>query len=297
MGVFTSDIFEYSDISEDVLDEDIPNSLLLENATYEAAVIRLILGNIKITHNNKDITLTQSINFTKLPLEEIDVLTTDCFKIALELEDILNAAMKANVDGYFNRNRVNNILYKKLLNELTLYFFNENKSSVAAFVHLYRALELISYSFPLIYASNSVDYTGTYTKLQKFFGKDAVGELGFMRVFIDTIYDSDPILEYNFEISIDASIFDYVKSDLEKIFKSDIPYNFENGNFNIQFKHFIIAFITIRNRYFHFFTGKNQYNISAENYDIDDFFESLNPIVFNWLSIIICKISQSGLLR
>lgn len=75
--------------------------------------------------------------------------------------------------------RTNNFVYERILNELTQYFVVNELSPCEGFVHLYRTLEFMSYSFPLIYASKSKSYRGTYDSLKKFLAGDSGGEVKF----------------------------------------------------------------------------------------------------------------------
>lgn len=160
--------------------------------------------------------------------------------------------------------RTNNFVYERILNELTQYFVVNELSPCEGFVHLYRTLEFMSYSFPLIYASKSKSYRGTYDSLKKFLAGDSGGELKFFDKF------------------------------LKEIFKTNF-FTFDENTLTFKFKNEMELFIEIRNRYFHMLLGQGRNNFLNMEYDKNDLFRSLNPVFINWLVFIFVKIVQHGI--
>ena len=82
-----------------------------------------------------------------------------------------------------------------MLSELTSAIVWLNSSPIESFVHIYRTLEFMSYSFPMIYASKSMDYRGSYEHLKKFMNGDSDGELKFFKTFLKELFKNNILLE------------------------------------------------------------------------------------------------------
>ncbi|MDR1702394.1 MAG: hypothetical protein LBR56_06435, partial [Sporomusaceae bacterium] len=101
-------------------------------------------------------------------------------------------------------------------------------------------------------------------------------------------------LNYKFEINLSLSNpLDNLKRDCAKVY-TDFPYVIENGILELKFDNVIDFFIITRNRFFHMLIGQDKENFSSIDYDIGEYFHSINPYMLNWLSIIIQKISVYG---
>ncbi|MFN0201406.1 MAG: hypothetical protein ACKVTZ_07795 [Bacteroidia bacterium] len=206
-----------------------------------------------------------------------------------------------------NAIRYGNIgLFKNFLLEITHFFFNtESKNHTSAFLHLYRALELISYSFPLYYASKSKSYHGTYNKLKDFFKSGGDGERAFLKDFVNNhLFRNEPSLDTRLSIKFTSSnpIIQRQHFDVTlKIANSpksgiEILDNTEYSEIVTKRRSLISLMIATRNRHFHLLEGDFQENItSVESYYFDDYFKDLNMIFCNWIAQIFFKILHSAI--
>ena len=131
--------------------------------TLEGLLIKILLGQVKISDKYRSI--NQSMNFSSLPYSAA-TKTYASINQCFEGMDIIDNSDKIN--RYLNLNRRNHGTHDLLVSELSCYFTTCDMSPIAAFNHLYRCFEFISYSFPMIYASKSNDYRGTFKELQTF---------------------------------------------------------------------------------------------------------------------------------
>lgn len=291
-------IFDYIDSLSDEKQIKLPITLQLGTATNEAILLRLLLGQLKLRKKN-GLVIKPNMNYISLPMQPYGVFTyksiSDIFDNAGSKADILKDA--ALFDGYFNKNRKNHNVHKAILFEISNYYVAEQKSSINAFVHLYRCLEYMSYTFPMVYAAKSKDYTGTFNDLKKFFSGDSKsGELSFFRKFMEALFnDEETTLKFQFDINLNLSYpVDTLVNECKKVYADKVMYNIDNSVLSIPFSQMLSLFIETRNRYFHFLVGQGQNNFSSIDYDIGEYFASINPFLLNWMSIIIQKIAVYG---
>lgn len=294
MDTITFGTFEYVDSLPSRMINQLPSTLNFSSITCESLLIRSLLGQVKIKKHSKIIKNTKQ-NFFCLPYEPSQDFTFLSINNALTGIDILNNYHQNICDTYFINNRRNNRIYENILFEISTYFWNTKRCSISAFINLYRCLEYISYSFPMIYASKTTDFEGSYNSLRNFFKSDS-GELKFFKYFMTALFNHDPSF-HNFEFNIPITISDpnnMFASDLERIYDK-LEFDYTNGIFSIEFKNMHEFFMTTRNRYFHMSINQGRMNFSSTHYDIYEFFESINPFILNWLSIIILQITIHGL--
>lgn len=295
MGSYTFEMYEYTDKLNRTLEAKLPNSLQLKStSSSEAILLRLLMGKVYYKKINGSTKKIQNVDYTCLPFTNISTLTCEAFKQVFGV-DITEAETADICNKYFRINRKNSEVNNFLLSEITLYFYEVKTSPISAFVHLYRCLEYMSYSFPMIYASKTRNYIGSYESLKKFLSGDSTGELGFLRRFIDELFKDEPtILAYEFEINISSMQVEVMREECKRVFGNVFVYDFETTVFKINFKNMLSLFITLRNRYFHMLVGKGQVNFKALNYDINELFEIFNPHLLNWFSIVFSRIIQHG---
>ncbi len=272
---------------------NLPDQLKMDNISPCGVLLELVMGKMEILNSRGDILYNQGTNYAKLPAETQITHTYEQFNEILNT-DVLDDDCRNICNRYMLYDRTNNFVYEHILNELTQYFVVNQVSPCEGFVHLYRTLEFMSYSFPLIYASKSRSYRGTYDSLKKFLSGDAEGELKFFEKFLKEIFDDDIAYQYEFEVYIDSDNVEELKREFQEIFKMDF-YIFEGNSLLFKFKKVTELFIEIRNRYFHMLLGKGKNNFFNVKYDKNDLFRSLNPIFVNWLVIIFVKIIQHGI--
>lgn len=294
-------LFEYTDPLSDEKIKKMPDFLRVTRATNEVMLFRFLLGHLDYKSSNGQIKkrcdnyfLLPYQNAPKLVYCEIEKSINDFF--STEANAFQLTKYQKELHGYLDSNRKNSDIYEIVLFEISSYMDTYQTSPSAAFTHLYRCLEFLSYCFPLVYASKSKDYKGSFSDLKKFLSGDTSGELRFFGKFLRTCFENEAaILNYIFEIDIVlSSPLDALKSDLKRISKSSFPYEFDNGVLRLKFEHMLNLFITIRNGYFHMLVGQGQDNFDSNKYNMEEFFRCINPHLLNWMAIIIQRISVFG---
>ncbi len=288
-------IYSYSSKINSLQYPKLPDELKIESISSCGILLELLMGKVIIYDKFDKILLNQKNNYTKLPYQSgsrnsyrefVEVLGVDITDT--EVREVCNRCMI--------KDRRNNFVYEHVLNEITQYFVISQLSPCEGFVHLYRTLEFMSYSFPLIYASKTKKYQGTYEGLKKFFlGGAGTGELKFLSHFLKELFEDDSYTyNYEFEILFLTEDIEYLREDFKEAIKLDL-FTFENDTLVIKFKNIIDIFVEIRNRYFHMLLGQGKNNFLDIRYDKNELFSALNPIFLNWLSVIFVKILQHGL--
>lgn len=291
MRIHEGKIFSYQEVLDDELLKDLPNALLLNDPVFEGIIIRLLLGTIDIRHNYTDDIIHQRINYSSLGKPEVNLVNLDCITKEIPLDD------PELFNRYINSNRRNNMIFENLLSEYSNYFYQRSKGShISAFVHLYRSIEFISYTFPLVYASKSKDYSGTYNHLKSFFVNDK-GELNFFKTFLNTVIEPD-ILQLRYTIRIISP--EGLEEENYKLIKkicSLIGSDFtDDGNtISIPYRDFLSFTIELRNRFFHMLTGKDTNNIKTTAVCMDYIFSSVNEEIANWIAYIYFEILKYGI--
>lgn len=294
MTEFKNGLFTYSDNLIEQQKLKLPSSLQFDEPSSETILLRLLLGGVKLTYGNDTKAVSQNIDYSRLPFERSDRVTYLTLNGIFKVDDICEDSIVSICNKYFLKNRKNTYIHNQVLNELSMFIWEKDRSPMTAFVHLYRCLEFISYSFPMIYASKSKDYMGTFESLRKFLAGDASGELGFMKKFIKEIYNNNQILKYQFDITIQIDNIEKVREESRAVFGNDFTYNFEGNTFSLAFDQMMSFFITLRNRYFHFLVGQGRKNFTSTEYDMNELIRAFNPHFANWLAVIFCTIVQLG---
>jgi hypothetical protein len=156
-------------------------------SSEEAALIRLLLGSVEIQHKSVRKKLNQRRNYAVLGGPATSVTKPDGLKKLLSARGIDSDEL----DRYLRKTLKQRAFYKDVLLELCHYFINASQgASVVAFLHLYRFLERISYSFPMSYAAATDDFKGSFQALREFLkGGTETGELKFFESFVTTAVD------------------------------------------------------------------------------------------------------------
>lgn len=302
MAVMVCNLLCYSDDLAREGCTDIPDGLKLGECSMEALALRLLLGRVSVQRANGTGKVRQGKNYTVLPGRNIKRLNYKAFSNALGIDDIRDEEAKRVCDKYFLHNRRNSYVHERILNEISWYFMTEKKSPTEGFVHLYRCFEFISYSFPMIYAATSQSYKGTYDNLKKFMDGNGTGELKFFRNFLESLFESEPlVLEYVFEVDLQSSDLGEIRWELKRILaEGRVQYNLDEDSelkrdcFSIKFRDMAALFLQMRNRYFHMLNGSGQQNFEALRYDMNDLFRAFNGVILNWLAVIFSRIVQKG---
>jgi hypothetical protein len=189
---------------------------------------------------------------------------------------------------------INKTFHETLLEEVASYFYKTAKHShTTGFLHLYRTLEFISYSFPLIYASISREYYGSFNKLKNYFVDGSKSELVFFDEFVSKLLDSALLatpLTFNFNTlstSVNHNHFVIIKNIVDP---ANITSEVQDVSITTTYKHLIKLTIDLRNRYFHFAIGGQRNIRPTEIIENDRFFSIVNEELLNWISMIYFEI-------
>lgn len=253
--------------------------------SYQYQLIQLMLGFTSLEKNG--VIFEQKQDYSTLP-QVLQQGSYD-FYISGYLLTFNNAN---NVASFIEKTRSDNReFYRELLCEFSNFFIqSENKSHTAAFIFLYRILEKVSYSAPLLYCSTAKDYIGTFNSLRTLFTSKDVGELGFFKQFLKEGNFIDQImLDITYTIDL-VSAYGYQDKYFNTL--TDLYNNFASIDMSlkrveINFQNICDLLIIIRNRFFHSRSGDSNYNIKMINIqNSDEFFECLNPIFCSFLALV-----------
>lgn len=259
----------------------------------QGILIQLVLGKTDIRDLSGKLLIKQNQNYTVLPDQKSGRTAYSILSSFFGL-DITKSEERKTCNQFLLKDRRNEFVYSQILNELSQYFVRNEDSPIEGFLHLYRILEFMSFCFPMIYASTTMNYKGSFDSLQKFFKGDSSGELKFFKKFIEALFKTEPlIMNYTYSQYIDVSNIADVESDLGRIVTPGL-FNFSGNTIEFEFRNVIDIFINIRNHYFHMLVGKGTYNFYNTNYDIKELFAGLNPAFLSWLIIIFTSIEQHG---
>lgn len=286
-------MFSYSEPLSVRFLNPLPEELHISGTTCsEALLIRLLTGTIDIHHITDNRSYKARTNYSNLTYVEQDRISSRPIRDCFDSENINKIG-----EYLLSNNRSNKSFNETLLLESThLVIAKSNKNYLSAFVHLYRLLEFISYSFPLFHTSKSNNYFGSFTDLQKYF-TDSGGELKFLIRFVNNLFENKPEILLLAEFNIPGTSTE-IRSELYRSIKrilgqkqSYITYNDSLYQFHVGYKNLIDLIVFIRNRYFHFSTGTGMKNFkSSEIIDPNLFFEIIIDNSFNWISRIYFEI-------
>ncbi|WP_309397111.1 hypothetical protein [Cerasicoccus maritimus] len=284
--------FQYTEAIGSRYLRHVPQSLqITSNENWELFVIRMLTGTCDIKHTTTGNSITQRKNLTTATEISHTNITSKT------LRDSLRPLTFNECEKYLRDfSRPNSGLFRNVSCELAYYFhYSQEHTHLPAFLHIYRILEYISYSFPLVHASNSSNFQGTFTMLKGFFRGDG-GELKFFNKFVNKLFDGDPILNATADINLvglDPILAARFTSCYSEKLDGMITVDTQTNEASIKYSEIINAIVTIRNKYFHFAIG-GQKNI--DTYQIkepNEFFRILNPIFINWIGIIYFEILRS----
>lgn len=269
------------------------------NQNSEVILLRLLSGTLDFENNINRIKVYQRTNYT---LTDYSTNSRISAKLLKDIFVIDGANIKqSKIEDYYRNapQRGNNIFFENLLLEFCNYFYQTKKESHAtAFLHLYRATELISYSFPLHFATKNKSYRSTYVSLKEFFTK-VDGELSFFKKFVNEhLFNSNPILDIDLKIAINQSnvtlqqqYFNAIKKLCDNNSKITTKSETNPIEIIITRKGLTSLIIDLRNRYFHLLSGDYNDNFSSSDLaEADLFYKNVNDIIMNWLSVIYIEV-------
>lgn len=253
--------------------------------SYQYLLIKTLIGSSSLTYRGTQ--LRQIVNYSVLPQTIRTKRGRDAFA------DFLNSfSVGLNEKEFIRRTTsLNRNFYQDVLIEFSHYFLHTRRNChAAAFTHLYRLLERIAFSAPLLYCRSSSDYYGTFDDLKTLFsGNDKTGELGFLRKFIGQGKLIDAVL-LDFIYRLDFSRYTDKTlhwNSLSRHFGEFVTKDVATHQFEIKFRDVCSLTTTIRNRFFHLRTGEGQNNISIRSLgDPNDFFSEVNKVVSSFIAMI-----------
>lgn len=295
MSYLTFNGFTYFEKLEDTYLDELPQSLILSsNSTSESILFRLLLGTLDLKLNTDDLILKQNICYNKI---RENFLETDVSK-SITTWIKTNEFGLGDIDHYFNFNKKNKTLFDELLTEFSFFFiYKSNSNNISAFLHLYRALEFMSFSFPMTYSSMTTNFYTSFDTFKGFFTSKDQGQLKFFKEFINVLFEE-------YVLRCRTKIDTYVGDDLLDKSKRKVIYKlcnnldlYDDGMvFSIQYENLLDFMINLRNKYFHFESDRKD-NISNINFNSELFFEALNDKFANWLSMIYLEILIHGVYK
>jgi len=275
----------------------IPREFRINPNTYsDILFIRLLSASADLFNQKTNVLVKTKKNFSSFPYQIVTRKSSKQIKSFLnpyKIDDYIKYSQK-----YSARNR---IFFDNLLQELAFFLYYSNKDQhQAAFVNLYRILEYISYSFPLIHSLKCHNFYGSFNSLRSYFNNEKTSELKFFEKFIENLFDGTTFLDI-------TTRFDFSCSDMviaENCFK--ILYNLLGNNIwitvdqnnmllELENKKLISLFINLRNRYFHFAIGGQRNIQNTDLKDPDFFFERVNDQFLNWIGFIYSTIIKETL--
>lgn len=276
---------------------NLPDSLRFDKRIKEEGkLFRLLVGSVIIRNNITGETIPQNTNYSVLGKK-----ASIRFSKRMFLEYFSSRTTLDKIDNYLTNSNPRNIpLFKDIISEYCFYFYYRDKGThTLSFLHLYRILERLSYTFPMLYASYATDYMGTFGKLQNYF-KGSNSELKFFNLFISDFFDIE-LLDYRVKFDITAFNADIQKkyfSILKQLCLSndpniDIKDQNEPTSITIENRDTLNLMIHLRNRYFHFLSGGQRNISSTELIEPNHFFGLVNEHFANWLSILYFQIIKS----
>lgn len=254
-------------------------------SSYQYLLIRLLLGTATVSRGNTR--SKQATDYSSLP-------ATDQTKTpAIAVKDFLASySIGGSVKRLIKLTRSDNReFYREILSEFLNYKIQTARgNNTSAFVFLYRILERISYSVPLLYTSTQSDFQGTFKDLKSILNPDIEGELGLFKKFLEKGRFIDSIkLQVAQKISFStvsghgAGYYNLTCERYKKFSGTDKA----NQEVEIKFSEIPEFLIAIRNRFFHSRTGDGKKNITTiEMPDSDEYFGKINPVIASFLAIV-----------
>ncbi len=302
--------FEYIELlAEGSFNEHTSNLSITVNPTPKVILLRGLVGSIRIKHTFSQHEFDQTTDYFDLGNVNEGVNPVERLRLYLSQELAEEDMGKIFKDKKFLHQNHN--FFLNLNNEFNNFYYYENKQShTTAFAYLYRILETISYAFPLIYASKTDDFIGTYNYLKDFLsGNRDKGELGFFKSFVKVIFKGDPLTEPESSISIDIVVDREEVEERERLqrvffnsFRKACPDNNiysadteEPRKISVKFSEYSSFIINLRNRFFHLFSS-GQPNLQSDDIiDADYFFKLVNKPTAYWISLVLLEILKHSI--
>jgi hypothetical protein len=295
--------YQFFDLISSRYSSNLSTQLQIQGRVNEELILpRLLSGTLGLKNLTDGTYIKQQINYTLLDFQRNRVVSTK------PIREFLESGNKISDFEKYLQNSIhfgNKKLFRKFLLELSNYFHCTSKNkNVSGFLHLYRSLELISYCFPLYYASRNTDYHGSFILLKSFFNKTD-GERDFFKQFVNNhLFRSDPILDIRLPIKINGpngQLKEQYFNSFMKIYRQyqrsiELLDNTPYDEIVTKRRSLIPLIIALRNRTFHLLEGDFNDNLTCEEiFDLDGFFKNFNDTFLNWIALIYIKILNSAI--
>ena len=294
MDIYNLNDFDYIENLDNVDLLNLPDSLRLnQTPSSEAVLFRLLLGSLSLKPNEAESIIEQKIYYGQLK----ETFEDHDFQNPMQFWASPSFGL-SDLDHYFKKNRSNKTLFDELLIEFSLFFVQKKRNNhTSAFLHLYRGLEYMSYSFPISFASRTNRYFTSFDTFKRFFINKEDGQLKFFREFIKSLFEKR-FLENRLKLDtyVGNDFFDKRKLSIIKKLCSDFKYSTDGAVVEIEYVYLLDFMIAVRNRYFHFQYDRSD-NISNLHFDSESFFASLNDKFANWLTLIYLEIMTQGIYK
>lgn len=250
-------------------------------------LIRLLLGTSTISDARSECALTHDYSSVP-PVEQ--------FKSGAEaLRTFLATDVGCSQSEFIRRTVADNRkFFREILAEFCQYFLQVQRGShLSAFVCLYRLMEKVAFSVPLLYSSTMTDFSKTFDEMRKYFSGASGGEISFFKKFVGTgrLVDNQ-ILDVVLPISLSSQ--SGFRGNYFKIL-NDLYDRFEvvdesSHTFDIKFRNLADLLVCLRNRFLHSLSGDWRNNIaSIDICDPDEFFGQINPLFCSYLANVVLQ--------
>ena len=256
-------------------------------------ILRILSGSIDLKNN-----LTQET--VKLDNCYIDSLSRYKTRIqrAKKIFKSFDSAVSLNdYKSFVNDFQFKNIsFFSKILEEIESFsWFTLKRHHTSAFIYIYRILEHISVSFPLIYVSSTKDFSSSFGLLKSYFNRetDYNSELKFFNGFLKLAFGKNTCLEQSYKIAFYGD--DVVREAFFKVFKISYLHEYvinedENSFVEIKWGDIGAVIISIRNHFFHFDNSGRRNLSPSDLVDPELFFEIVNSVFIRWLSSVLIEV-------
>lgn len=196
---------------------------------------------------------------------------------------------------HLNSQRVNHALFHQLLSEIAKSMLNQRLGRhLSAFVHSYRAIENLSYTFPLFYCRYSNEYSKVYGQLREFFKG---GELDFCSNFYAKLICDDGLEQSQSNIEFEG----LYSSEFTNHLIRQINWNVDKAGtkaliavspdvVGLGLKDNFDLIVNVRNSYFHHLSGGSKNSSSKDIKDPDSFFKPINELAYQTIGYLVNKI-------
>lgn len=256
------------------------------DSSYQYLLVRLLLGTATVSRGSAR--GKQSTDYSSLPAIQQIKSSATAFK-----DFLVSYSVGGTVERFVRVTRADNReFYKEILSEfLNFQLHTIQGRNTSAFVFLYRILERVSYTVPLLYAATQSDYMGTFRDLKAILHAEAEGELGLFKKFLGQGRFIDPI---KLQVMQKIDFFcgsgygsNYYDLTCDK-FKAFASVDQAAQAVEIKFAEIPEFLKVIRNRFFHSRTGDGKGNITTIDMpDSDEYFGKINPIIASFLAIVV----------